>query len=230
MSSGFLRRGIRASARLVGLKRRRRASRFSHPDSPERARARLFSPLDPDAVEDDIECDDEADVDDAEQGDPGLPFLPPTGAPTTVMGIVGDAVRERFATGSGLPALQDILPGDERSAIERLDPATLLLVDRAALDQGPWAGVEAATGTRLIAALLPLLDEVRARGGQVVLLDHARPRNVNTNLLVQRSDVVLPDRAEPDEALGEQPRSALMSVLQQVALLQTRTSVGEARS
>jgi len=221
MPGGFLRRGIRATARLAGVSRRKKDSRFAHPDSPERARARLFSPLDPDAVEDDPDLEDKTTTEEDEGDDLAPHVLPPMGAPKVILGIVGSLTRDELGARSDLPSVRDLLPGDELSALEHLEPGTMVLVDRAALFEGPWSAIEAATGTRLMAGLLPLLDAVRSQGGQVVLLDHARPRNVNTNLLVERSDVVLPDTTELDEALGEQPRSALMSVLQKVALRQT---------
>lgn len=202
-------------------------SRHSRQETPTRAIARLFSELDPEAHEEELRLEEdhrESDADRAEEEERSEPALIPAERPVGVLGILGPQVREALTAVGDLPPVQDILPRSQPWRAGDVVPGTVIVIDRGALAEGPWAGVETASGTRLVRKLLSYLDAARDAGGQVVLLDHARPRNVNTNLLMERSDVILPDTTPTDEVLGDRPRTALMALLQQVAERQTRGS------
>lgn len=182
--------------------------------------ARLFSPLDVDAEESDsdLRAKDVEERDEDERQDASSLGVPPlVGGPRRVLAVAGPRVRAALAEGADLPAVRELVPGDQHCLDDSVGPGDLVVVDRAALAEGPWAGVETASGTRLAMGLLLLLDELRAKGCQVVMVDHARPSNVNTNLLIQRADILLPEVVPVDEVLGNRPRTPIMALLQEIA-------------
>ncbi|MEU4390556.1 hypothetical protein [Kribbella sp. NPDC023855] len=125
-------------------------------------------------------------------------------------------------TGATARKLGDVLPvaavaPGSRSLGAGLEPGDLLVIERAALQSGPWSTAETSSGTALLLEILEWAAEARDRGAPVIVLDSADAPNVGTNLLRNAADVVLPRVEEADPVLGPVPMSPVVSLLDRVA-------------
>ncbi|WP_433013984.1 hypothetical protein [Kribbella sp. CA-294648] len=125
-------------------------------------------------------------------------------------------------TGATARQLGDVLPvaavaPGSRSLGAALESGDLLVIERAALQSGPWSTAETSSGTALLLEILEWAAEARERGAPVIVLDSADAPNVGTNLLRNAADVVLPRVEEADPVLGPVPMSPVVSLLDRVA-------------
>lgn len=125
-------------------------------------------------------------------------------------------------TGATARQLGDVLdvtavaPGS-RALGARVESGDILVIERAALQSGPWSTTETSSGTALLLEILEWTSEARDRGAPVIVLDSVDAPNVGTNLLRNAADVVLPRVEEADPVLGPVPMSPVVSLLDRVA-------------
>lgn len=118
---------------------------------------------------------------------------PTEGAPSSgtpvVHGVLAPHVTRRL---QGTVEVRPVRPGaphpTPRHAPGRGD---LLVVERAALFDGVWAGTETARGTGLLHELLARIEDARSRGVTTVLVESAHHPNVGTNLVRDAVHVVV---------------------------------------
>jgi hypothetical protein len=136
------------------------------------------------------------------------PVAPEPDAPAADTSPAGSATAA--APGSRTPAIHGVLaprvtrslhgslevrpvapgapPPPHRPAAGRGD---LLVVERAALFEGVWAGTETARGTGLLHELLARIEDARAHGATTVLVESPHHPNVGTNLVRDAVQVIV---------------------------------------
>lgn len=114
-----------------------------------------------------------------------IPRLRGRGGPVVV--VATPALRRALADRADVVALTPGGAPDE----DLLAGARGLVVERAALTVGPWAGAERAHGTRLAHLLVDWAAAARAAGRPVVYVASAAPTEVNTRLVADEADVVV---------------------------------------
>jgi hypothetical protein len=208
MPASLPRRAVRKARRIVRGRRRTRAL----PDSPFRAAERVLSPRYAEHLV--AEPDEEPEADAADEAPAiGLDAGREPAPAARVTGVLGAPTARRL--GDVLPVAA-VAPGSRALGL-RIEAGDVLVVDRSALQSGPWSTAETSSGTALLLEILEWCAEARELGIPVVLLDSAAPPNVGTNLLRDAADVVLPRPQETDPVLGPVPMSPVVSLLDQVA-------------
>ncbi|MEU4288848.1 hypothetical protein AB0E63_11560 [Kribbella sp. NPDC026596] len=203
-------RAVRKARRVV--RGRRRVHEV--PDSPSRAAERVLSARYPEHLlaEPDDELEPEADeTPNADDG--GLDARRELAAATRVVGVLTGATARRL--GDVLPVAA-VAPG-ARALGTKVEPGDMLVVERAALQSGPWSTAETSSGTALLLEILEWTTEARDCGVPVIVLASADAPNVGTNLLRGAADVVLPLAQQADPILGPVPMSPVVSLLDRVA-------------
>jgi hypothetical protein len=203
-------RALRKARRIV--RGRRRVHEI--PDSPSRAAERILSPHYPEHLlaEPDGELEPEAEEapnDDADRLDARRELA----STTRVVGVLTGATARRLGD---VLAVAAVAPGS-RALGTRVEPGDVLVVERAALQSGPWSTAETSSGTALLLEILEWTTEARDCGAPVIVLDSADAPNVGTNLLRGAADVVLPRAQQADPVLGSVPMSPVVSLLDRVA-------------
>ncbi len=208
MPASLPRRAVRKARRIVRARRRTREL----PDSPFRAAERILSPRYPEHLV--AEPDDEPETDAADDAPANDLDAGREPAPATrVAGVLTPSTARRL--GDVLPVAA-VAPGARALGL-RIEAGDVLVVERAALQSGPWSTAETSSGTALLLEVLDWCTEARELGAPVVLLDSGDPPNVGTNLLRGAADVVLPRPQETDPVLGPVPMSPVVSVLDRIA-------------
>ncbi|WP_165949218.1 hypothetical protein [Kribbella turkmenica] len=201
-------RAVRKARRIV--RGRRRVHEV--PDSPSRAAERILSLRYPEHLvaepQDEPEAEEAPDAE-ADQSDARRE----PASVTRVVGVLTGATARRLGDDLAVAA---VTPG-ARAFGTMIEPGDVLVVERAALQSGPWSTAETSSGTALLLEILEWTDEAREHGAAVVLLDSADAPNVGTNLLRGAADVVLPLAQQADPVLGPVPLSPVVSLLDRVA-------------
>lgn len=201
-------RAVRKARRIV--RGRRRVHEVL--DSPSRAAERILSPHYPEhlVAEPDVEPEaEEAPTVDAGQPDARRELA----SATRVVGVLTGATARRLGD---VLAVAAVAPG-ARALGTRVESGDVLVVERAALQSGPWSTAETSTGTALLREVLEWTTEARDCGAPVIMLDSADAPNVGTNLLRDAADLVLPRAQQADPVLGPVPMSPVVSLLDTVA-------------
>lgn len=209
MPASLPRRAVRKARRIVRGRRHPREL----PDSPFRAAERVLSPRYPEHLV--AEPDDEPEPEEAVADEPaaGVDAGREPAPAGRAAGVLTPVTARRL--GEVLPVAA-VVPGSRALGL-RLDAGDVLVVERAALQSGPWSTAETSSGTALLLEVLDWCAEARELGVPVVLLDSGDPPNVGTNLLRDAADVVLPRPQEPDPVLGPVPMSPVVSLLDRIA-------------
>jgi hypothetical protein len=203
-------RAVRKARRIV--RGRRQVQEIS--DSPWRESERILSLRYPEhlVAEPDGEIEPEAEEApnaDADQPDERRRLA----AATRVVGVLTGPTARQLGDVLGVAAL---VPGS-RALGTTIDPGDVLVIERAALQSGPWSTAETSSGTALLLEILDWTTEAREGGVPVVVLDSADAPNVGTNLLRGVADVMLPRVEQADPVLGPVPMSPVLSLLDRVA-------------
>ncbi|MGW6279057.1 hypothetical protein [Kribbella sp. NPDC055071] len=203
-------RAVRKARRIV--RGRRHVQEIS--DSPWRASERILSLHYPEhlVAEPDGEIEPEAEEApnaDAERPDERRRLA----AATRVVGVLTGPTGRQLGDVLTVAAL---IPGS-RALGAAIDPGDVLVIERAALQSGPWSTAETSSGTALLLEILEWTTEAREGGVPVIVLDSADAPNVGTNLLRGVADVMLPRTEQVDPVLGPVPMSPVLSLLDRVA-------------
>lgn len=131
--------------------------------------------------------------------------------------LIGD--RSAFP---GVPEAFDahsLRPGMGSEVLQSWNPS-LLLVDREAFREGPWAGTESASGTLLLLDWLDLTGWCRDYDVPVYLLDSPTVPDANTAALLGGADLVFPlrDGQRLEREGWGAPQTALFERLQELGL------------
>lgn len=132
---------------------------------------------------------------------------------TRAVGVLTGATARRLGD---VLAVATVAPGS-RALGTRVESGDVLVIERAALQSGPWSTAETSSGTALLREVLEWAAEARECGAPVIMLDSADAPNVGTNLLRDAADVVLPRAQQADPVLGPVPMSPVVSLLDTVA-------------
>ncbi|NEA35469.1 hypothetical protein [Streptomyces sp. SID13031] len=203
-------RAVRKARRIV--RGRRRVHEVL--DSPSRAVERILSPHYPEHLVAEPDVEPEAETEEAPAVDAGRPDARhELASATRVVGVLTGATARRLGD---VLAVTVVAPGS-RALGTRVESGDVLVVERAALQSGPWSTAETSSGTALLREVLEWTTEARDCGAPVIMLDSADAPNVGTNLLRGASDVVLPRAQQADPVLGPVPMSPVVSLLDTVA-------------
>jgi hypothetical protein len=111
---------------------------------------------------------------------------------TTSPAVHGTLAASRRTAVAGRVDVLHLRPGSV--ATRRPAAQDLVVIDRAALFEGVWAGTETARGTALLHELMARIEDARARGATAVLIESPHAPNVGTNLVRDAVDhIVSPD-------------------------------------
>ncbi|WP_147375254.1 hypothetical protein [Jiangella rhizosphaerae] len=201
-------RAVRKARRIVRGRRRHREVA----DSPFRAAERILSPRYPEHLLTEPDDEPETDTVEAPPADDDAARRSPVPV-TRAAGVLTPGTARRL---SEVLAVTAVSPG-ARALGARVEPGDVLVVERAALQSGPWSTAETSSGTALLLEILDWCAEAREVEAPVVLLDSGDPPNVGTNLLRGAADVVLPRPQQVDPVLGPVPMSPVVSLLDRIA-------------
>lgn len=184
------------------------------PDSPWRATERILSLRYPEQLLAEPDGEPEAEAEEAPNVEAGrLDARRELASATRAVAVLTGATARQLG---GVLAVTAVSPGS-RALGARVEPGDVLVIERAALQSGPWSTAETSSGTALLLEILEWAEEARDCGAPVILLNSADAPNVGTNLLRNAADVVLPRAQEADPVLGPVPMSPVVSLLDQVA-------------
>jgi hypothetical protein len=203
-------RAVRKARRII------RGHRREHEvaDSPSRAVERILSPRYPEHLLAEPEGEPELEGSEVVEADPGVyDARRELASADRVVGVLTGATARRL--GDLLP-VSAVAPGS-RALGARVESGDMLVIERAALQSGPWSTAETSSGTALLLEVLEWAAEARESGAPVILLDSADAPNVGTNLLRDAADVVLPRRQQADPVLGPVPMTPVVTMLDRVA-------------
>lgn len=110
-------------------------------------------------------------------------------APRSNVAVLAGAARIEYSTLT--QTVGTLVPGIARALVEQIQPRTLV-IDRLALQNGPWYGVETAQRTVCALELLKVAAYAKNAGAQVVYVDAPLPPDINTHIIKACADVVLP--------------------------------------
>jgi hypothetical protein len=203
-------RAVRKARRIV--RGRRQVQEIS--DSPWRESERILSLHYPEHLVAEPDGEIEPEAEEAPNADADRPDeRRRLAAATRVVGVLTGATARQLGDVLGVAAL---VPGS-RALGTTIESGDVLVIERAALQSGPWSTAETSSGTALLLEILDWTTEARECGVPVIVLGSADAPNVGTNLLRGTADVMLPRAEQADPVLGPVPMSPVLSLLDRVA-------------
>lgn len=203
-------RAVRKVRRVITGRRHSRQVQ----DTPSRAAERILSLRYPEhLLAEPADDEPETEAGEAPEADVPADAARELAAAARVVGVLTRPTARRL---SDVLAVAAVAPGSRRLGL-RIEPGEILVIERAALQSGPWSTAETSSGTALLLEILGWCAEARERGATVVLLDSTDAPNVGTNLLRAAADVVLPRTQHADPVLGPVPMSPVLGLLDRTA-------------